>query len=177
MLIYLYIGRLSHVKGVDILLQAWSTLPRTIQEKSFLVIIGDGSEKKTLHQMCRNYNIAETVSILGSKQEVRDFYQAADVFILPSRTEGLSNALLEAMSSSLPVIASRVGGTPDIVTEGDEGFLFTAGNYLECATRIETLYSASELRNKMGRKARQKVIVCSDMTDLALRFKEIYITL
>lgn len=110
--------RFSKEKGIDILLRAWTHVVR--QEKSIkLVIVGDGPLAGVLKKLCYSLRLTESVEFTGMIPNVTEYLRNADLFVLPSRTEGLSNALLEAMSHGLPCIATKVGGNIEVIGEDD----------------------------------------------------------
>ena len=80
-----------------------------------------------------------------------------DCFVLPSRVEGMPNALMEAMSCGLPCVASRVGGVPELITDGETGFLFESGDYRELACKIQTVRQNRDLARLLGTRAQRKV--------------------
>ena len=128
----LFVGHLVPVKALDVLLQAWS---RLLQDPSVgahvrLVLIGEGTERDTLEQQARDLGIADRVAFLGPKPqpEVADWIAAADTLTLPSHNEGSPNVIVEALASGTPVVASRVGGVPDLVDDGVNGLLVPAGD-------------------------------------------------
>lgn len=111
-------ARLSKEKGIDILLKAWDRVVR--QEKGLkLIIVGDGPLAGELKKLSESLGVTDSVTFMGMVQNVMDYLKNADFFVLPSRTEGLSNALLEAMSYGLPCIATKVGGNIELVGEDD----------------------------------------------------------
>ena len=111
-------ARLSKEKGIDILLRAWARVVR--QEKGLkLIIVGDGPLAGELKKLSESLGVTESVTFMGMIQNVMGYLKNADLFVLPSRTEGLSNALLEAMSYGLPCIATKVGGNIELVGEDD----------------------------------------------------------
>jgi glycosyltransferase involved in cell wall biosynthesis len=111
-------ARLSKEKGIDILLRAWTHVVG--QEKGIkLIIVGDGPLAGGLKKLCCSLGLAESVEFTGMIQNVTEYLRNADLFVLPSRTEGLSNALLEAMSYGLPCIATKVGGNIELIGEDD----------------------------------------------------------
>jgi len=103
---FLYVGRLDPSKGVDVLLEAWSLAG----QPGRLLLVGDGPERTELEN-----SAPPSVSFAGAVERPEEWYRRADVFVLPSRREGLSNALLEAVASGLPVIATAVGETPNVL--------------------------------------------------------------
>jgi glycosyltransferase involved in cell wall biosynthesis len=111
-------ARLSKEKGIDILLRAWTHVVR--QEKGIkLIIVGDGALAEALKKLCCSLGLAESVEFTGMVQNVTEYLRNADLFVLPSRTEGLSNSLLEAMSYGLPCIATKVGGNIELIGEDE----------------------------------------------------------
>lgn len=132
--VVLYVGRLEHMKGVDILLRGWHELSPVQRNNSRLIIVGDGPERQALAQMAQTFGVGTSVCFAGEQDSVQAYYQAADLFVLPSRTEGLSNALLEGMASSLPVLVSKVGGAVDLVQEGQSGFFLNRKTYMDWQT-------------------------------------------
>ena len=124
-LIFLYVGRLSPEKRLPAFTQAWAEASRRVARDCFLAMIGAGPEESAIRMVADYTRCKERIKIHAPTAEVQAAYAAADVFVLPSISEGLSNALLEALASGLPALASRVGGTPEAVTEGLSGFLFS----------------------------------------------------
>ncbi len=112
-------ARLSKEKGIDILLRAWGNVVR--QEKGIkLIIVGDGPLAEELKKLRNSLGLTESVEFTRMVQNVTDYLRNADLFVLPSRAEGLSNALLEAMSYGLPCIATNVGGNIELIGENDQ---------------------------------------------------------
>lgn len=147
-----YVGRLSGEKGIEYLIKAGAILRG--KNKSFKIcIIGDGKERKELEKVSSKMGLEDFILFTGFLSDVERWYPAFDVFVLPSLTEGTPMALLEAMSHGLPVIASKVGGVPDIVKSGTNGLLVRPGNAPEIADAIYMLYEDENLRLKLGREA------------------------
>jgi glycosyltransferase involved in cell wall biosynthesis len=170
----LYVGRLAHVKGVDILLNAWASLPQETRAASMLVVVGDGPARGGLIDLARSLGIAESVVMTGSKPDVRDFYCACDVFVLPSRTDGLSNALLEAMASELPVVATNVGGATDVVENGVSGWLAPPNDPKELMRGLQvTLARAGDWR-RMGAAGRERVLKYAGLEVVVDRLERVY---
>ena len=152
----LYVGRLDPVKGLDILMKALrSVIKKCPQFK--LIIVGSGSYQGYLEDLAKTLQIDEHIVFVGSVQDVKRFYEIADIFILPSRSEGISNALLEAMSMELAVIATAVGGTPEVIKNLDNGCLVTSSSH-DIARKLELLVANRDLRNRLGKAARKTVI-------------------
>ena len=150
MTIVLFVGRLEFVKGLDVLLHAWSQLPNHIRLRSLLILVGDGAEQNNLKRMSRALGIQETVIMVGERQIVHDYYSAADIFVLPSRSEGMPVALMEAMASGLPVIASNVGGSREVIEHGKNGILFESESYNDLAEKLALITLERCKWSKMG---------------------------
>jgi glycosyltransferase involved in cell wall biosynthesis len=109
-------ARLSKEKGIDILLRAWAHVVR--HEKGLkLILVGDGPLAVALKELCQSLGLTESVEFTGIVRNPMEYLKGADLFVLPSRSEGLSNALLEAMSYGLPCIATNVGGNVELAGE------------------------------------------------------------
>ena len=136
----LFVGHLVPVKALDVLLRAWSLLLRdsTVGAHVRLILIGEGTERDTLEQQARQLGIADRVAFLGPKPqpEVADWIAAADLLTLPSHNEGSPNVVVEALASGTPVVASRVGGVPDLVDDGANGLLVPAGDATALAAAL-----------------------------------------
>ena len=149
--VVLYVGRLIEVKGVRALLRAWSAMPR--RDTAMLLIVGDGPLRPELEREVAARGLGASVRFLGSHPDVTAFYLMADVFVLPSVSEGLSNALLEAMVAGLAVVASDVGGNREVVENSVSGFLVDWTDPSSSAGLVATLLDDAELRRRVGEAA------------------------
>lgn len=149
--IVLFIGNLLPVKGVDVLLKAAAQLTRTGMPVQ-VVLIGDGPLRGQLKQMAKDLGLGDRVRFLGSIDQFRlpKWYRAADLFVLPSHSEGVPNVLLEASACNTPWVASRVGGIPEIVERG-RGSLVRPNRPDELAEEMRT-------RLEVVRKERQSLL-------------------
>lgn len=151
----IFMGRLVSAKGIDDLIDAALTL--LSKSLSFeLVFYGEGEEER-FRQRCREKNLDGHVMFKGwiDGKEKEIAYIDGDIFVLPSYNEGLPMGILEAMSYGLPVVATRVGGIPDAVKEGVNGFLITPGDVQALAACLEKLIVNPNLRREMGRVGRE----------------------
>ena len=151
------VGRLVSVKNHRDLIHAMAPLIKS-DNRLKLMLVGDGPERESLRTQARALGIADHVMFTGVRDDIPRLLQAMDVFALTSRNEGISNTLLEAMASGLPVVASDVGGNGEIVAADVAGFLYPAGDVPRLMALIERLLHDSELRATMGRHARQHVL-------------------
>ncbi len=122
--VLLSVGRLSHEKGHADLIKAFAIIRKSAPSAALrLVVVGDGPERPQIEGLCRSLGLEETVILAGQQDDVNPYYALADVFVLPSHSEGSPNVLLEAMAAGVPVVATAVGGIPEIVTNQQEGLL------------------------------------------------------
>ncbi len=150
------IGRLTPVKGISYLLQAVRLLVQ--QEQNIkLLLVGDGPMRDTLEQESRDLGIAETVVFLGHREDTRELIRAVDIFVLPSLSEGIPMALLEAMAASRAVIASRVGGIPEVIRDGVEGILVEPKDVSALVEGCLRLLRSSDKAKELGDSARRRV--------------------
>jgi glycosyltransferase involved in cell wall biosynthesis len=150
------VGSLYPVKGHMSLLDAMKTV-LTRYPKARLVVIGQGDLEQTLKRRVSELGIERAVSFLGLRDDVPRLLPLLDLFVLPSLSEGLSVALLEAMSAGVAVIASNVGGNPEIVVNGETGYLVPAQRSEELASRIIALMSNPELTRLLGSRGKERV--------------------
>jgi glycosyltransferase involved in cell wall biosynthesis len=151
----LFVGRIVYQKGIDLLLLALAELremPWSLQ------IVGDGPSLEEFRNQAKELGITNRVSFSGwqSRQDLPNTYRNANLFVNPSRHEGMPNTVLEAMSSGLPVLASRISGNEELVTE-ETGVLFPPEDSLALQNALRELLPNAELREKMGAAARKRV--------------------
>lgn len=147
----IFTGRLVSGKRVNHLLEIWNSV-RATYPTAELLIAGTGPEENVLRKM--NVN---GVRFLGSVENITPFLQASDIFVLPSIAEGLSVAMLEAMSCGLPALVTDVGGARQVIVDRENGWLIQPENLYELEAGIKTLFSDAGLRSRMGRLSRQRV--------------------
>jgi N-acetyl-alpha-D-glucosaminyl L-malate synthase BshA len=123
-----------------------------------LVMVGDGSERAQAEHRARCLNVYEHCSFVGKQPKISDYLSAADVLLLPSEQESFGLAALEAMACEVPVIASRVGGVPEVVTDGETGYLSEVGDVEKMSADAARLVLDEELRREMGRRARESAV-------------------
>ena len=126
--------------------------------KTRLIMVGDGSERTNAEHRARCLGIYEHCSFVGKQPRIVDYLSASDVLLLPSDQESFGLAALEAMACEVPVIASRVGGLPEVVTDGENGFLSPVGDVDKMASDAARLLTNDKLRQEFGRRARESAI-------------------
>ena len=146
----LAIGRLSSEKAHIDLLSAFNHLQKTNAElKTRLVIVGDGPERKRLETAARSYGIGERVHFAGQISNVKPYYAAADVLALPSHSEGSPYVLLEAMAAGVAIVATAVGGVPEMVEDKESALLVPPGDPQAMAEAISRVLADAELARKL----------------------------
>jgi glycosyltransferase involved in cell wall biosynthesis len=151
------VGRLEPRKGTATLLAALAVLRAGGRHDAALVVVGDGPLRAELGAEAERLGIASHVRLLGDRADVRDVLEALDVFVLPSRTEGMSNALLEGMAMTLPVVATAVGGTPEVIADERSGLLVPADDANAMAAAIARLLDDPVSAARLAAAARQTV--------------------
>lgn len=152
----IFVGRLVKEKGLPVLLHSWSIVVQQMKDAN-LHIVGGGPLEDELKRQAQSLGIASSVCFHGYQQGVLPFLQSAHVFVLSSYVEGLSNTLLEAMAVGLPVVATRISGSEDIVTEGENGLLVPPGDAHALALAISQVLADPVRAAAMGRNARRFV--------------------
>ncbi|MFP4475054.1 MAG: glycosyltransferase family 4 protein [Desulfatibacillaceae bacterium] len=148
------VGWLMHVKGPDLLLDAASELCEA-EPRARLVFVGDGPMRRRLEARALQHGIGDRIVFAGWREDVPDILPAFDVLALPSRNEGMGRVLVEAMASGLPVVATRVGGVPDLVVKGETGVLVPPENPQALAKALLHLLRDREAAAAMGQRGRE----------------------
>jgi sugar transferase (PEP-CTERM/EpsH1 system associated) len=154
------VGRMEVVKDHANLVRAFLRLTADIPEarqRARLVIIGDGSERKRCLEMLRQEGASELAWLPGERLDIPELLQAFDVFALPSLGEGISNTILEAMATGLPVVATRVGGNVELVEDDHTGSLVPAADPMALAAALGSYVLQPELIARRGDTSRQRV--------------------
>ncbi len=149
--IAIFTGRLAAEKRVDQLIDRWTAV-RAAHPAAALLILGTGEQEPLLRKRA-----GDGVHFLGRVEDVVPYLQAADLFVLPSATEGLSNALLEAMAVGLTAVATNVGGAPDVIAHGRNGWLIAPDQPEALQAALVSLLGDAARRTQMGELARAKV--------------------
>jgi glycosyltransferase involved in cell wall biosynthesis len=168
------VARLSPEKDVETLLRAARLVVRETPDFR-LEIAGDGPCLPALHQSAAAHGLAGCVRFLGSVREIPALLGRASLFVLSSLTEGVSLTLLEAMASGLPVIATRVGGNPEVVADGETGLLVPPGDPRALAAAVFRLRRDWGQAAQLGRAGRRRVEACFDVRRMVAEYEKMYL--
>jgi glycosyltransferase involved in cell wall biosynthesis len=152
--VLLSVGRLSKQKGLQHLLRAMPEVHKEISNAR-LVLVGAGEDEAALKDLTGELGLEGAVSFLGWRSEIPEFLKDTDLLVLPSLWEGMPNVILEAMACGVPAVATEVGGTPELVSDGETGFLVPPADSDALARSIITLLQDRELRTRMGQQAHE----------------------
>ena len=169
----LAVGNLYPVKGHGDLVAAVARLAAR-HPSLHLAIAGRGDLADALSRDAYARSVGDRVHLLGLRNDVADLLAAADAFVLPSRSEGLPLALLEAMFAGLPIVATRVGEVPAALADGGAGLLVEPGHPDELAGAIERILNDAELARGLGRRARARAVAEFDIATMAARYTSLY---
>lgn len=166
------VSRLDHRKGHKYLISAFEKIIR--HEKNFkLIITGNGELKDELVNMVKNLKLDNSVIFTGHSENVNEMLSLFDVFAFPSIDEGLGLVVIEAMASGVPVIASSIGGIPEIIENGKTGILIPPEDSDAMAKAVEFIINNKEERNKIVENAR-KALVRFDSSEMIRQIDEVY---
>jgi glycosyltransferase involved in cell wall biosynthesis len=170
------VGRLSPEKDVATLLRAAALAARA--EPAFrLEIAGDGACLPALRQLARGLGLEDQVRFLGEVRDVPALLARAAAFVLPSLTEGISLTILEAMARGLPVAATRVGGNPEVILDGETGLLVPSQDPAALADALLRLFRDPALGRRLGEAARQRVETHFDVRRMVADYEQLYLGL
>jgi len=160
-------------KGFRMLFEAMAELRRHVPQ-ACVVIAGADEMPDEPAQLLRSLGLEGAVHLLGRRSDMPEVLSAFDVFVLPSESEGMSNAILEAMSMQLPVVVTAVGGAPEVVEEGRSGFLVAYPDAATMAARLTTLLRDSGLRRSVGDAARRRVVAEYSSAGMVRQIEDLY---
>jgi glycosyltransferase involved in cell wall biosynthesis len=152
-----WIGRMTGVKRTSDVLLAFREL-RERGVDACLCLVGDGPEREQVERRAHELGIMRSTFFLGYQEDVAPFYAAFDAMILPSGNEGTPVSAIESLAAGRPVVATRVGGVPDVVRDGEDGFLVDAGAVDQLAEALARLAEDAALRQRMGAAGRARVL-------------------
>jgi glycosyltransferase involved in cell wall biosynthesis len=160
----LCVSRMTPRKGIRYLIQAIELLlEKDKEQKLELWIVGEGDELESLKQLARDLSLEIKVKFFGRVEhdKLLFYYQLADIFCLPSQNEGMSNSLLEALASGLPLVATVTGGTEELVRDGENGFFIEKQSAEDIAEKLALLINDAPLRARFGEASRARALYMS----------------
>jgi sugar transferase (PEP-CTERM/EpsH1 system associated) len=167
------IGRMEPVKDYAALIRMSAPLLvkyRTVK----LMFVGDGSQRAELEKLARDLGLSTKIIFTGYQKDISNYLQLINVFALTSISEGISNVLLEAMASAIPVIATEVGGNPEIVINNQTGFLIPRTNLNQLTEKIDLLINNPELVNNFGKNGRKRVEEMFTIEKMVSEYQSLY---
>jgi sugar transferase (PEP-CTERM/EpsH1 system associated) len=171
------VGNLTPVKDHYTLVEATAEL--ALQTRSWrLLLLGEGSERLRIEAFLDSHpEVKDRVRFLGIRNQVPGLLNAMDVYVLPSLTEGISNSLLEAMATGLPVIATETGGNPEVVVDGESGILFPVGDSCRLAMHLMRLHDCPAERTRLGDAALYRTLAHFSLSSMVREYEQFYASL
>lgn len=169
---FVYVGRLEPVKGVRTLLEAWAR--SGLASTARLRIAGDGSQSPALREQARTLGIDASVEFLGEVRDVPAVLRTACFYVQPSYQEGLSNSILEAMAAGLPIVATCISGTEDVLADGVSGLLVPPRDADALAAALRRLAGDAALAQRLGCRAREDVRARFGLPSVLARLEAAY---
>ncbi|MFQ6091060.1 MAG: N-acetyl-alpha-D-glucosaminyl L-malate synthase BshA, partial [Candidatus Bipolaricaulia bacterium] len=151
-----HVSNFRKVKRIADIIKAFALIDREVDSRLYMV--GEGPEREPAEGLARRLGINDRVTFWGNVSDVAEILGRADLFLLPSEQESFGLAALEAMSCGVPVIATRVGGLPEVVRHGRDGYLVEVGDVTAMAQRAREILGDESLRERMGTQARERVL-------------------
>ncbi|MCS6923665.1 MAG: glycosyltransferase [Fimbriimonadales bacterium] len=171
-IVVVHVGRFVQVKNHALLLRAFAQLHSP--QPLYLWLVGDGELLPATEQLAHDLGVAERVRFWGVRSDVADLLNAADIFTLPSKHEGNPMSVMEAMAAGLPVVATSVGGIPELVEENQMGILVPVDDEPRLAQSLQTLTDNPELRLQMGQAALQRARERFDIRSTVIQYERLY---
>jgi N-acetyl-alpha-D-glucosaminyl L-malate synthase BshA len=170
--VLVHISNFRPVKRVLDVIAIFERLYRQLPVR--LLMVGDGPERGRVEQYCREHRICQAVTFIGSLPLVEEVLVGADLFLLPSETESFGLSALEAMACEVPVVATRTGGIPEVVADGETGYLCEVGDVEGMAAAARTLLQDEDLRRSVGAAGRRRAVESFSQEAVVERYHAIY---
>jgi len=167
-----HLSNFRPVKRIPDVVEIFELVRREIPAK--LLMIGDGPDRTIAEWMVRDKNLVRDVIFLGKQSQVQNLLNCADVLLLPSDLESFGLAALEGMACGVPAVCSKVGGLPEVIRDGVEGYLVAARDVKGMAARALEILTDSGLRERMGRAARERALLDFCSTKIIPRYEKLY---
>lgn len=173
---YIYVGvvgRLTEAKDHSGLFEAWK-INIAVNERMLLVLVGDGELKPLLQEKCKELNIEDKVIFLGQRNDIPEIISCMDLLVLPSKREGFPISILEYMAMGKPVIATRVGGVPEIIQHGVNGFLIPPDNPKALAEAIQKFLNNRKFFEQMAINGRKTIVKKFNTNNILTKYEALY---
>jgi glycosyltransferase involved in cell wall biosynthesis len=167
------VGRLNEIKRQDVLIHSFELLKST-EHQAHLLFVGDGPMRRSLCRLAEDLGLEQRVHFAGYQDDPAPFLNAMNVFALTSRSEGMPLCVLEAWAAGLPVVASRVGGIPELIEHGCNGLMFEKGDVAGLSTHLTSLLTDPERACRMGQAGRERVVARFDVSVMANEYDRHY---
>ncbi len=171
------VGRLQTVKNQPLLAHAFVRLLREhpqAAQRARVLFVGEGPLRAEVEEILSAAGVRHLAWLAGARNDVADIMRALDCFVLPSTAEGTSCTLQEAMASGLPIVATAVGGTPDLVQEGKTGYLVPSGDEAAMAEALWTCYTQDEVTRTMGQRGREAALASFGLEAMVQRYAALF---
>jgi glycosyltransferase involved in cell wall biosynthesis len=173
-LVFVHVGRFAAVKNHEMLVAAFAQLVGQQPLPTELWLVGDGELRETIQHQVRALGIESRVRFLGVRSDIPDLLRAADVFVFPSRWEGNPLSVMEAMAAGLPVVATAVGGVPELVEDGASGILVPNEDLHGLVAAMQRMAQNPDLREQMGHAARCRAVERFDIRQTVRAYEALY---
>jgi L-malate glycosyltransferase len=170
--IFIHISNFRPVKRIEDVMSVFARARREVPAR--LLLVGDGPERPKAEWLAQTQGVSEDVLLLGKQSDMAPFLSVADVLLLPSENESFGLVALEAMACEVPVIATCIGGLPEVVEHEEDGFLLALGDVAGMADASLKLVRNPQLRNKMGKAARQHALRDFCATKIVMHYEQLY---
>lgn len=168
------VARLAPEKDHNTLLEAFKIVLQKTNKKVKLVVVGDGNLRKELEEKARHISISENTIFLGERHDVPELLATFDLFVLSSLTEGISLTLLEAMAAGLPIVATNVGGNPEIVLNNQTGIIVPSRDPISMANGIVKVIGNINKAKQMGEMGKDRMAKVFSVKTMAKKYEEVY---
>jgi glycosyltransferase involved in cell wall biosynthesis len=172
--VFIHIGRFFYQKNHELLVNAFAQIQSQLHASVELWLVGDGELRETVQHQVRAMGIESRVRFLGVRSDIPDLLRAADVFVFPSRWEGNPLSVMEAMAAGLPVVATAVGGVPELVEDGASGILVPNEDLHGLVAAMQRMAQNPDLREQMGHAARCRAVERFDIRQTVRAYEALY---
>jgi N-acetyl-alpha-D-glucosaminyl L-malate synthase BshA len=168
-----HVSNFRPVKRVGDLVTAFAQIASEVPDAK-LLLLGDGPERPNVERLIRDFDLADRVQCPGFKRDIYTYLRCARAFVLCSELEGAPLSILEAMSSGLPVVATEVGGVPELITDGENGLLVPFGDIAALANRMYAVLTDDVLATRLGEQARKRILANHTAEQVIPQYEAVY---